>query len=140
MQELYLNFLRDPDFVEGRFETIARQAGIGPRKLSRSRARGKVAGVRGINFPPRMRKPTIMNSLGCSLTRCLSISALWTSTAPPSKKMRRVHDPSHGCTHIDPILILTMQIDNPVNFSFLMMFLALFPFPHSCTGKELQVG
>ena len=42
VQELYKAFLKDSDFVEKRFQKICKQQGVGPQKLARYRARGKV--------------------------------------------------------------------------------------------------
>ena len=41
LQTLYSAFLDDKQFLEGRMAAIAKEAGIGPQKLERSRARGR---------------------------------------------------------------------------------------------------
>ena len=41
LQALYTAFLDDKKFLEDRMAAIAKEAGIGPQKLARSRARGR---------------------------------------------------------------------------------------------------
>ena len=51
-QTLYRSFLDDAEFLESRMKAIAKQAGIGPKKLERCRARGRARSLvtSGVNY------------------------------------------------------------------------------------------
>ena len=70
-------------------ESIARAAGIGPRKMARARARGKV----GVGVQERNKH--VLQFRNCTLDRFLSISRLWISHPQrvPMKSLVYVYTP-----------------------------------------------